>query len=170
MSEQTYDDNLLTEIKQAWIDAQKGWAMDQGWASDDGSEFIVGSVMDDEAYPVITINTAQYFEPHYAPKIAMHIITATPATVLAMAEQIEVLDKQRGQLLAALTSTRRELQACQAVIHLAGSFDPAYVTGAKAAIREADAAIAAVQSSVPHQSTPASRYPLDLVESDGGEA
>lgn len=55
--------------------------------------------------------------------------------------------QQRDQLLAALAKARRELQACQAVIHLAGGFDPAYVTGAKDALRDADAAIAAVKGS-----------------------
>lgn len=58
-------------------------------------------------------------------------------------------EKERDQLLVALTSARRELQACQAVIHLAGGFDPAYVTGAKAALSQADAAIAAVKGEKP---------------------
>ncbi len=49
------------------------------------------------------------------------------------------------ELLEALKEARRELHACQAVIHLAGGFDPAYVTGAQAAIRRADAAIWASQ-------------------------
>lgn len=53
--------------------------------------------------------------------------------------------QQCDQLLAALVKARRELQACQSVIHLAGGFDPAYVTGAKDALRDADAAIAAVK-------------------------
>ncbi|AMG44688.1 hypothetical protein AL520_09085 [Achromobacter xylosoxidans] len=49
------------------------------------------------------------------------------------------------ELLEALKEARRELHACQAVIHLAGGFDPAYVTGAQAAIRRADAALSASQ-------------------------
>lgn len=47
-----------------------------------------------------------------------------------------------AELTIALRDARRELHACQAVIHLAGGFDPAYVTGAKAAIRVADAVLA----------------------------
>jgi hypothetical protein len=46
------------------------------------------------------------------------------------------------ELIQALAEARRELHACQAVIHLAGGFDPAYVQGAQAAIKVADAAIA----------------------------
>ncbi|WFC66464.1 hypothetical protein EUC41_09140 [Achromobacter denitrificans] len=49
------------------------------------------------------------------------------------------------ELLGALIEARRELQSCQAVIHLAGGFDPTYVRDAQAAIRRADAAIAAQQ-------------------------
>ena len=46
-------------------------------------------------------------------------------------------------LTDALTDCRRELQSCQSVIHLAGGFDPRYVSDAKAAIKKADAALAA---------------------------
>lgn len=49
------------------------------------------------------------------------------------------------ELLGALIEARRELHACQAVIHLAGGFDPAYVRDAQAALKRADAAIAAQQ-------------------------
>ncbi|CUR70321.1 hypothetical protein [Achromobacter xylosoxidans] len=49
------------------------------------------------------------------------------------------------ELLDALIEARRELHACQAVIHYAGGFDPAYVRDAQAAIKRADAAIAAQQ-------------------------
>ncbi len=49
------------------------------------------------------------------------------------------------ELLGALIDARRELHACQAVIHYAGGFDPAYVRDAQAAIKRADAAIAAQQ-------------------------
>jgi hypothetical protein len=52
-------------------------------------------------------------------------------------------------LLAALRATRRELQACQAVIHLAGGFDPAYVSGAQEAIRAADAALSKATAKAP---------------------
>lgn len=37
----------------------------------------------------------------------------------------------------------RELQACQAVIHLAGGFDPAYVRDAQAVLKDARAMLAA---------------------------
>ena len=46
------------------------------------------------------------------------------------------------RLLDALKAARRELHACQAVIHLSGGFDQAYVSGAKEALKEIDDAIA----------------------------
>jgi len=57
------------------------------------------------------------------------------------------LEKQRDELLVALEETRRELDACQKVIWLASDygFDPAYVNGAKAAIKVADAALSSVK-------------------------
>jgi hypothetical protein len=47
----------------------------------------------------------------------------------------------RQELVEALAECRRELHACQAVIHLAGGFDPEYVKGAQAAIKRADAVL-----------------------------
>lgn len=61
---------------------------------------------------------------------------------------VHELEHYRDILFHALTRARRELQACQAVIHLAGGFDPAYVTGAKAALKDADEAIEAVKGSM----------------------
>lgn len=46
------------------------------------------------------------------------------------------------ELLEALELTRENLRACQATIHLAGYFDPAYVNDAQAAMKVADAAMA----------------------------
>lgn len=76
-------------------------------------------------------------------------IEELPADVPTLLARLSERSLQCDQLLAALTSARRELQACQAVIHLAGGFDPAYVTGAKAALAQADAAIAAVKGGAP---------------------
>ncbi|MBT9268047.1 hypothetical protein KKQ10_24535 [Pseudomonas sp. MG-9] len=45
------------------------------------------------------------------------------------------------ELVAALKITRENLRACQATIHLAGGFDPAYVNDAQAAMKEADAVL-----------------------------
>jgi len=53
--------------------------------------------------------------------------------------------EERGQheeLIAALKLTRENLRACQATIHLAGGFDPAYVEDAQAAMAVADAVLA----------------------------
>ena len=53
--------------------------------------------------------------------------------------------QERGlheELVAALKLTRENLRACQATIHLAGYFDPAYVNDAQAAMAVADAALA----------------------------
>lgn len=46
------------------------------------------------------------------------------------------------ELVAALKLTRENLRACQATIHLAGGFDPAYVNDAQAAMKVADAVLA----------------------------
>ena len=46
------------------------------------------------------------------------------------------------ELVAALKLARENLRACQATIHLAGGFDPAYVDDAQAAMAVADAALA----------------------------
>ena len=45
------------------------------------------------------------------------------------------------ELTQALRLARKELDACQRVIHYAGGFDPAYVNDAQAAIKVADAAL-----------------------------
>ncbi|MBA6058930.1 hypothetical protein [Pseudomonas juntendi] len=45
------------------------------------------------------------------------------------------------ELVGALRLARKELEACQRVIHYAGGFDPAYVSDAQAAIKVADAAL-----------------------------
>ncbi|MGN8030923.1 hypothetical protein ACTJKS_15115 [Pseudomonas sp. 22189] len=53
--------------------------------------------------------------------------------------------EERGlheELVAALKLTRENLRACQATIHLAGGFDPAYVNDAQAAMAVADAVLA----------------------------
>lgn len=46
------------------------------------------------------------------------------------------------ELLEALELAHKELHACQAVIHCAGGFDPAYVRDAQVALKRIDAAIA----------------------------
>lgn len=55
----------------------------------------------------------------------------------------------REELVAALKLTRENLRACQGTIHLAGGFDPAYVTEAQAAMKIADAAMAKATSYPP---------------------
>ena len=46
------------------------------------------------------------------------------------------------ELVEALKITRENLRACQGTIHLAGGFDPAYVSEAQAAMKIADTAMA----------------------------
>jgi hypothetical protein len=48
----------------------------------------------------------------------------------------------REELRAALVLNRENLRACQATIHLAGYFDPAYVNDAQAAMKVADDVLA----------------------------
>ena len=45
------------------------------------------------------------------------------------------------ELVQALRLVRKELDACQRVIHYAGGFDPAYVNDAQAALKVADAVL-----------------------------
>ncbi|UFQ02207.1 hypothetical protein [Pseudomonas fitomaticsae] len=57
----------------------------------------------------------------------------------------EIGREERGlheELVAALKLTRENLRACQAMIHLAGGADPAYVNDAQAAMAVADAVLA----------------------------
>lgn len=48
------------------------------------------------------------------------------------------------ELVEALKFTRENLRACQATIHLAGGFDPAYVNDAQAAMKIADTVLAKI--------------------------
>ncbi|MGB5955439.1 hypothetical protein [Pseudomonas sp.] len=48
---------------------------------------------------------------------------------------------RQEELIHALRLARKELDACQRVIHYAGGFDPAYVDDAQAALKVADAAL-----------------------------
>lgn len=52
----------------------------------------------------------------------------------AQADMLITIKTQRK----VLEESRRELHACQAVIHLHGGFDPAYVTGAQSALKNID--------------------------------
>lgn len=47
----------------------------------------------------------------------------------------------QDELILALRQARKELDACQRVIHYAGGFDPAYVNDAQAALKIADAVL-----------------------------
>lgn len=49
--------------------------------------------------------------------------------------------RNNAELIPLLKDARKELHACQAVIHLAGGFDPAYVSGAQKVLKAIDAAI-----------------------------
>ncbi|CAH0532182.1 hypothetical protein UAM5_00065 [Ralstonia phage UAM5] len=71
------------------------------------------------------------------------------------------------ELLAALTKTRKELRACQAVIHLAGGFDQAYVQDAQAAMKIADAAIAKATSATQQQAEPVAEPKCDTCHGTG---
>lgn len=56
--------------------------------------------------------------------------------------------KTKLMALEVLKNSRKELHACQAVIHLAGGFDPEYVRGAQAAMKNMDEAIAALEADI----------------------
>ncbi|WP_157836068.1 hypothetical protein [Pseudomonas sp. H1h] len=63
---------------------------------------------------------------------------ATPVDVELHRQSVALVN----ELTAALKLIRENLRACQATIHLAGYFDPAYVNDAQAAMKVADAVLA----------------------------
>jgi hypothetical protein len=63
---------------------------------------------------------------------------ATPVDVELHRQSVALVE----ELKAALELNRENLRACQATIHLAGGFDPAYVDDAQAAMKVADAVLA----------------------------
>ncbi len=63
---------------------------------------------------------------------------ATPVDVELHRQSVALVE----DLKAALELNRENLRACQATIHLAGYFDPAYVNDAQAAMKIADAVLA----------------------------
>ena len=65
-----------------------------------------------------------------------NILHCTQHELTASQEQVKMLRE-------VLPVVREELRACQATIHLSGDFDPAYVIGAQAAMKRADAVLAA---------------------------
>lgn len=67
-------------------------------------------------------------------------IAAVAEAKESLQPDMEALRRENVELVEILKHARRELDACQSVIHLAGGFDPAYITGAKAVIKEIDAA------------------------------
>jgi hypothetical protein len=84
-------------------------------------------------------------ERQYANGIARsQIAMATGADFMEPGEQQAnaKLIAAAPEMLIALKVARRELHACQAVIHLRGGFDPAYVDDAQRALMGMDAAIA----------------------------
>ena len=76
----------------------------------------------------------------------VHVIKIDASAAIEVIEKysayVAQIIKQRDELLSALKQSRRELHACQAAIHLAGGFDPAYVLDAKASLKVSDAIIA----------------------------
>jgi len=56
--------------------------------------------------------------------------------------KLEKLAESNAELLKLLAASAKELQSCQAVIHLRGGFDPAYVKDAQKVLKQIDAAIA----------------------------
>ena len=62
----------------------------------------------------------------------------------AAAELMEAR-KSVSLLVDASSAALRELQSCQAVIHLHGGFDPAYVEGAQKAMRDLSSALEGIK-------------------------
>ncbi len=88
---------------------------------------------------------------HAAMSCYMFAGDASPSLDAIVDRRAKEAEPVNQQMLDALNSMRRELQSCQAVIHLAGGFDHAYVDNAKSALSKADAAIAAAESAQAQQ-------------------
>jgi len=77
----------------------------------------------------------------FADSADVEILYHDPEWPFHSSPKVDALRKENEEVLAALKSVIKELHACQAVIHLAGGFDPAYVTDAQAALKGANTVI-----------------------------
>ena len=92
------------------------------------------TVIDDAKSMASTLRSVRMMRPAEAIEKLIEAYLAQEARIAALTKDAE--------LMPLLKDARKELHACQAVIHLAGGFDPAYVSGAQKVLKAIDAAIA----------------------------
>lgn len=86
---------MYEELKKL-AEGMKGWdKMDACWPCDEnGPDWKVGRLdEDDNRWPLLTIDTAEYDQEQDAPKIARYYAAANPSAVLALIADREALDE-----------------------------------------------------------------------------
>lgn len=104
----------------AALDADvKGYGnLNHTWATDEDDEgnfglHIVGANVDGELYPVLEIDTAQYFQETDAPKLAEYYAACNPAAMTEVLAHITALEAENERLR---TESEERLQNCAALI------------------------------------------------------
>lgn len=119
------------------------WAVHHGTKSHMTAENALSVI---QHYPPISAITKSYADGKIPD-------TFNPFTRITELEAQLADTKKDADLMSLLKTARYELDACQAVIHLAGGFDPAYVSGAQKVLKAIDAAIAKRKACRSKQST-----------------
>lgn len=93
----------LAEAAKGWDNLKSCWPEE----TEDGDlevNWFVGGVIDDEKYPVVEVNTAQYDAFEGAGRLAHFYAAANPAVVLALIAEVDGLRAQHGRDSAELRS------------------------------------------------------------------
>jgi hypothetical protein len=111
----TITDELLAEIEAA-ANAVKGWQCGQAFqVVEEGhlpSEWYwhVGRVdEEDNQYPVLLVDTAQYDQPEQAECVAHYYAAVSRDTVLAMAAELRTLRAERAELVETMRDISRQI-------------------------------------------------------------
>lgn len=121
------------------------WKADGGYISGADGLCVANTLEDDGANARRIVACVNAFAEFHDTEIIEDML-AGGFSVRELSKYAYGLYRQRDELLAALKESRRELHACQAVIHLAGGFDPAYVSGAQESLKKIDAIIAQAEA------------------------
>lgn len=108
------DTQEIARIRAAMESGVTGWGnVNTCWITgedDDGNEGlnIVGAVIEDEMYPVLEIDTAQYFAEAEGPKLAEYYAACNPAAMTALLAHIDAQAAEvdrLGRLIKAVQNT-----------------------------------------------------------------
>ncbi|WP_085696324.1 hypothetical protein [Pseudomonas sp. B26(2017)] len=122
-----------TELKASAL-AMKGWDnMSSCWpAEGEPADWQVGRLdEDDNQYPILTVDTAEYGQPEAAPVVARYYAAAHPEAVLGLIQEVEQLRQippcdpdvyQRGSSVAVIGDMPRDAaeQLCRGLSVLTG--------------------------------------------------